>query len=88
MASLRLPQPPLRRSSGELVGRLPSLGIVRDKSRTAFLDIMNSFARRGARAVIQGCTEIGMLVEKIHPEITLFDATRILPERAVAVALA
>ena len=64
------------------------LGIVQDESRTAFLDIMNALTRRGAEAVIQGCTEIGMLVGDEHTDITLFDTTRIHAEQAVAAALA
>ena len=64
------------------------LGIVKDESRVAILDIMNELTRRGARAVIQGCTEIGMLVHEEHTCITLFDTTRIHAEQAVAAALA
>ena len=64
------------------------LGIVQDESRTAFLDIMNALTRRGAEAVIQGCTEIGMLVREEHTDINLFDTTRIHAEQAVATALA
>ena len=64
------------------------LGVISEESRSAFLDIMNGLARRGAEAVIQGCTEIGMLVQEQHTDITLFDTTRIHAERAVAVALA
>jgi aspartate racemase len=63
------------------------LGIVADESRTAFLDIMDGLTRRGAEAVIQGCTEIGMLVEEQHTDITLFDTTRIHAEQAVATAI-
>ena len=64
------------------------LGIVQDESRKAFLEIMTGLARRGADAVIQGCTEIGMLVQQEHTGITLFDTTRIHAEQAVATALA
>jgi aspartate racemase len=62
-------------------------GIVKDESRAAFLDIMKGLSRRGARAVIQGCTEIGMLVSEEHTDITLFDTTRIHAEQAVTTAL-
>lgn len=64
------------------------LGIVSDESRTAFLDIMDGLTRRGAEAVVQGCTEIGMLVQEGQTDITLFDTTRIHAEQAVAAALA
>jgi aspartate racemase len=64
------------------------LGSVEDPSRAAFLKIMGDLCRRGAEAVIQGCTEIGMLVHEEHTDITLFDTTRIHAEQAVAAALA
>jgi aspartate racemase len=49
---------------------------------------MGGLTRRGAEAVIQGCTEIGMLVDEGHTDIALFDSTRIHAEQAVATALA
>ncbi len=64
------------------------LGIIKEESRSAFLDIMDGLTRRGAEGVIQGCTEIGMLVEEEHTDVTLFDTTRIHAEQAVANALA
>lgn len=64
------------------------VGITSEESRSAFLDIMDSLTRRGAEAVIQGCTEIGMLVREEHTDVTLFDTTRIHAEQAVATALA
>lgn len=64
------------------------LGIVKDESRSAFLEIMSALTRRGAEAVVQGCTEIGMLVQEEHTGVTLFDTTRIHAEQAVAAALA
>jgi aspartate racemase len=63
------------------------LGIVNDESRAAFLEIIDGLARRGAEAVIEGCTEIGMLIEQQHTDTTLFDTTRIHAEQAVATAL-
>jgi aspartate racemase len=64
------------------------LGVVKDESRAAFLDIMDGLVQRGASAVIEGCTEIGMLVQEDHTDIRLFDTTRIHAEEAVAAALA
>ena len=62
-------------------------GIVRDESREAFLEIIDDLARRGAEAVIEGCTEIGMLVDESYTDVKLFDTTRIHAERAVDVSL-
>lgn len=63
------------------------LGKVVDDSRTAFLQLMDDLVRSGAEAVVEGCTEIGMLVKPEHTDIMLFDTTRIHAERAVAQAL-
>lgn len=63
------------------------LGKVADGSRTAFLQVMDDLVRRGAQAVVEGCTEIGMLVKPEHTDILLFDTTRIHAEQAVAQAL-
>jgi aspartate racemase len=62
-------------------------GVVRTESRKAFLQIMDELTRRGAEAVIEGCTEIGMLVDESHTIVKLFDTTRIHAERAVDIAL-
>ncbi len=39
------------------------------------------------KSVIQGCTEIGMLVQQHHTDVPLFDTTAIHAEAAVAEAL-
>lgn len=63
------------------------LGRVEPASRQAFLDIVDRLSAQGAEAVIEGCTEIGMLVKPEHTEVRLFDTTRIHAEQAVAEAL-
>lgn len=63
------------------------LGITRGESRKAFLHIIDDLAERGTGAVVQGCTEIGLLVDERHTNVTLFDTCRIHAERAVAMAL-
>lgn len=62
-------------------------GVVTLESRTAFIEIIDGLVGRGAQAVVEGCTEIGMLVGEEHTEVRLFDTTRIHAEKAVAVAL-
>jgi aspartate racemase len=62
-------------------------GIVSDESRRRFLQIIEQLRRRGAEAVIAGCTEIGMLVQQRHTRLPLFDTTRIHAEEAVRWAL-
>ena len=63
------------------------LGIVREESRRQFLEIMENLQSRGAQGIIEGCTEIVMLVQQEHTEIPLFDTTAIHAESAVDHAL-
>jgi aspartate racemase len=64
------------------------LGIVKEESRREYLRIMGDLRARGAEAIIEGCTEIVMLVQPEHTDIRLFDTTRIHAEKAVEMALA
>ncbi len=64
------------------------LGVVRDGSRREYLRIMDDLRAAGAEGVIEGCTEIVMLVEQGHTDIPLFDTTSIHVEAAVEIALA
>ena len=78
-------------SSRELIHRVIyeelCLGITRTESRQAFLDVIDALKQRGAEAIIEGCTEIGMLVNEQHTGVRLFDTTRIHAEEAVTFAL-
>ncbi|MFQ6370551.1 aspartate/glutamate racemase family protein [Shewanella sp. YIC-542] len=56
-------------------------------SKTAYLQIMDALAARGAEAVILGCTEIGLLVQQQDTAIPLLDTTEIHAAKAVAFAL-
>ncbi|MEM7030512.1 MAG: aspartate/glutamate racemase family protein [Chloroflexota bacterium] len=64
------------------------LGHVEDASRAEYLRIMQALQAKGAEAVIEGCTEIVMLVQQSHTDIPLFDTTAIHAEAAVQWALA
>lgn len=63
------------------------LGHALDESRLAFLEIIDDLVQQGAQAVIEGCTEIGMLVKQKHTDVMLFDTTHIHAEQAVVTAL-
>ena len=63
------------------------LGIVKEESRQKFLTIMNKLVDQGAEGVIEGCTEIVMLVQQEHTDIPLFDTTAIHTQKAVEMAL-
>lgn len=63
------------------------LGVVREESRAAYVRIIDRLAGRGAQGVIEGCTEIGMLVQQEHTPVPLFDTTAIHAQAAVEMAL-
>lgn len=63
------------------------LGRINEASRNEYLRIIEDLSQQGAEAVIEGCTEIGLLVQQQHTRVRLFDTTRIHAECAVAEAL-
>ena len=63
------------------------VGVVRDESRREYLRIMDGLRAQGAEGVIEGCTEIVMLVQQEHTDIPLFDTTAIHAQAAVEMAL-
>jgi aspartate racemase len=63
------------------------LGVVKEASRAEYLRIMRQMADQGAQGIIEGCTEIVMLVQPEHTEIPLFDTTALHAEAAVQKAL-
>ena len=63
------------------------LGIQNDESREEYLRIIADLRDRGAEGVIEGCTEIVMLVEQEHADVPLFDTTAIHARKAVELAL-
>lgn len=62
-------------------------GVVRPESRQQYLNIMNDLRAKGAQAIIEGCTEIVLLVQQDHTDIPLFDTTAIHAQAAVDLAL-
>lgn len=64
------------------------LGVVKPESRQVYLEVMDDLRNQGAQAVIEGCTEIVLLVQQQHTDIPLFDTTAIHAQTAVEHALA
>lgn len=62
-------------------------GDVRESSRKEYLRIIEQLHAAGAEGVIEGCTEIVILVQQQHTRIPLFDTTAIHAREAVAAAL-
>jgi aspartate racemase len=63
------------------------MGQVQDESRDKFLGIIKDLRDRGAEGIVEGCTEIVMLVQQQHTNIPLFDTTSIHAEEAVLEAI-
>ena len=62
------------------------LGVVRDESRTSYVEIVEGLASRGADGVILGCTEIELLLGQADVEVPVFGSTRLHVEAALALA--
>lgn len=62
-------------------------GIVREESRTAYLDIIRRLVAGGAEGVIAGCTEIELLVTSKDVDCPYFPTTRLHALAAVDAAL-
>ena len=63
------------------------LGSVRETSRAEFLRIIEDLRSAGAEGVVEGCTEIGLLVGPEHTELPLFDTATVHALAAVREAL-
>jgi aspartate racemase len=64
------------------------LGTINEDSRKSYLSVIDTMHTQGAQAVIEGCTEITLLVKQQHTDVPLFDTTAIHAEEAVRMALA
>lgn len=62
-------------------------GRVKEGSRAEYLRIIDALGEQGAEGVIEGCTEIVMLVDERHTGMPLFDTTAIHADEAVRLAL-
>jgi aspartate racemase len=58
-------------------------GIASDSSRRAYLEIMDGLVKKGAQAIVLGCTEMGLLLEEKDTTIPLHDTAKLHAEEAV-----
>jgi aspartate racemase len=63
------------------------VGVINDRSREVFRDIIQGLVDRGAQGVILGCTEIPLIVRPDWFSVPIFDTTYIRAEMAVEIAL-
>ncbi|MCA0131612.1 aspartate/glutamate racemase family protein [Winogradskyella alexanderae] len=67
---------------GELVH-----GIITEKSRAAYQNIIEKSITKGAKGVVLGCTEIPLLIKQNDCSIPIFDTTTIHAQEAVEFAM-
>lgn len=63
------------------------LGEINDQSRKDYIRIIDKLGNEGAKGVILGCTEIGLLVKAKDTELKVFDTTYLHAAAAVEFAL-
>ncbi|TWC23114.1 MULTISPECIES: aspartate/glutamate racemase family protein [unclassified Pseudomonas] len=63
------------------------VGVINPASRQVYQQVIESLTRRGAQAIILGCTEIGLLIKPEHSALPLLDTTHLHARAAVAFAL-
>ena len=63
------------------------LGVVREESREAYVDVVRRLVERGAGGVVLGCTEIELLIGPEDVEVPVFATTALHAKAAVDFAL-
>lgn len=63
------------------------LGIISEQSKQKFLSVIEDLQRKGARGVILGCTEIGLLIGQEDTTLPVFDTTLIHATKAAMLAI-
>ena len=58
-------------------------GVISDASRKIYQDVIASLAKRGAQAVVLGCTEIGLLIKPQDSALPVLDTTALHAMAAV-----
>lgn len=59
----------------------------KDRTRERIQGALQHLAQEGARGIILGCTELGLLVHKLEPPVAVFDTLEILARATVREAL-
>ncbi|MBD1582549.1 aspartate/glutamate racemase family protein [Pseudoalteromonas sp. S16_S37] len=63
------------------------LGKIVPSSKAKYIEVINTLAQRGARGVILGCTEIGLLIAQQDCVLPLFDTTYLHAQAVVNYAI-
>lgn len=76
-----------REAIHDVIMRELSRGVLAEKSRRAYLEVIDRLVQRGAQGVVLGCTEIPLLVRPEHTPVPLFDTATIHAEAALEIAV-
>ena len=62
-------------------------GEIKERSREKYLAVISSLINQGAKGIVLGCTEIGLLVRREDVSIPIFDTMEIHARAAVRESL-
>lgn len=62
-------------------------GVLTEKSKAIYLEIIANLEKQGAQGIIAGCTEIPLLISQSDISSSLFDTAKIHAAKAVSMAL-
>ncbi len=82
-----IPDPTDRQVVHDVIYNELILGTLDERSKQAYIDIIEKAARQGAQGVVLGCTEIPLLIQGGDVSIEVLDTTQIHSVAAVAYAL-
>jgi len=82
-----VPNASQRKQVHDIIYQELCLGEIKACSRGVYLQIVDDLFKRGAQAVILGCTEIALLIDQSHTAVPLYDTTKIHADAAVTAAL-
>lgn len=81
------PSPSQQKQIHEIIYQELCQGEIKASSRDTYLNVINDLKQRGAKGVILGCTEIGLLVQQNHCTSPLYDTAALHAKAAVEWAL-
>ncbi len=71
-----------------IIYRELAVGVIREESRRAYVEVIEGLENRGAEGIILGCTEIPLLIRQQDVTVPVFDTTALHAAAAVDFALA
>lgn len=80
--SVMIPEEQDRERINTIIFQELCLGIISEKSKKEYLRIIDDMMKQGARGIILGCTEIGLLINQEDTIALLFDTTVIHGKQA------